>query len=110
MNGSISNIPAGYTVEVRDLIAEILKLAIADGKGIELNTSSWHYGLKDTTPSKEILKLYRDLGGRIITVGSDGHTTKYLGDHIPDGYRILKETGYKEICTFEHMEPVFHPL
>ena len=95
---------------VKDIIAEILKLAIADGKGIEMNTSSWHYSLNDTTPSRAILKLYKDLGGRIITVGSDGHTTRYLADHIQDGYRILKEIGFKEICTFDHMEPKFHLL
>ncbi len=67
--------------KVEDLIAEILKQAINDGKGIEVNTSSWHYGLTDTQPSRKILKLYKDLGGKIITVGSDAHSTKYLADH-----------------------------
>ncbi|MBR2546562.1 MAG: histidinol-phosphatase HisJ family protein, partial [Erysipelotrichaceae bacterium] len=40
--------------KVKDLIAEILRTAIADGKGIEINTSSWHYGLKNTQPSRDI--------------------------------------------------------
>ena len=97
--------------EVEVMIAEILKLAIADGKGIEMNTSSWHYGLKDTHPSRAILKLYRELGGKIITVGSDGHSVKYQGDHIRDACRILKEEiGFREFCTFDHMEPIFHLL
>ena len=96
---------------VRDMIAEILKLAIADGKGIELNTSSWKYGLKDTQPCRAILKLYKDLGGRILTAGSDAHTTRQLGDHLDEGYRILRdEIGFTEICTFDHMAPVFHQL
>lgn len=94
--------------EVRDLVAEILKTAIADGKGIELNTSSWHYGLADTQPSRDILLLYKDLGGRIITIGSDGHTTRWLGDHIREAQEILKEIGFTEICTFDRMRPVFH--
>ena len=97
--------------EVEDIIAEILKQAIKDDKGIEVNTSSWHYGLSDTQPSRKILKLYKDLGGRIITVGSDTHTTKYLADHIKDAYSILKdEIGFDTICTFDHMEPIFHRL
>ena len=96
--------------EVRELIAEILTQAIADGKGIEVNTSSWHYGLADTQPSRDILRLYRDLGGRIITIGSDGHTTRYLGDHIKEAQKILRETGFTQICTFEHMVPVFHEI
>lgn len=96
---------------VRDLVAEILKQAIADGKGIEVNTSSWHYGLSDTQPSRDILHLYKDLGGRIITVGSDAHQTSYLADHIKDAYAILRdEIGFTEIATFEHMQPIFHKL
>lgn len=96
--------------EVKDLIAEILRTAIADGKGIEVNTSSWHYGLSDTLPSADILRLYRDLGGQIVTIGSDAHTTKYLGDHIKDAQQILKGIGFEQICTFENMKPVFHEI
>lgn len=96
--------------EVRDLVAEILETAIADGKGIEINTSSWHYGLSDTQPSGQILRLYKDLGGRIVTIGSDAHTTRYLADHIYEAQKILRETGFTEICTFERMKPVFHRL
>lgn len=97
--------------KVEDIIMEILKQAIADNKGIEVNTSSFHYGLQDTQPSRAILKLYKDLGGRIITVGSDAHSTKYVADHLSDVYDILKnEIGYTEFCTFEKMHPVFHTL
>ena len=95
---------------VKDIVAEILRTTIADGKGIELNTSSWHYGLADTQPSKEILRLYRDLGGQILTIGSDAHITRYLGDHIREAQQILKEIGFTRICTFDRMEPVFHSL
>lgn len=95
----------------KDIIAEILKYAIRDGKGIEINTSSWKYGLKDTQPSRAILKLYKDLGGKIITVGSDAHETKYLASHIKDAYAISKnEIGINEICTFDHMQPIFHKI
>ena len=73
--------------KVKDYIAEILKLAIKDGKGIEINTSSWKYGLSDTQPSRAILKLYKDLGGRIITVGSDVHKKEFLGDHFDEAGR-----------------------
>ncbi|SDO90480.1 histidinol-phosphatase HisJ family protein [Selenomonas ruminantium] len=94
---------------VRDMVAEILKVAIADGKGIELNTSSWHYGLDDTMPSRDILRLYKDLGGKIITIGSDAHSTKYLADHMRDAREILaNEIGFAQIYTFEHGEPIAH--
>lgn len=96
--------------QVEDLVAEILKLAIENDKGIELNTSSWRYGLTDTQPSRAILKLYRDIGGRIVTIGSDAHSTLQLGAHLKDAHEILKYIGYSEFCTFELWQPVFHRL
>ncbi len=96
--------------EVEDDIAEILKLAIREGKGIEINTSCWHYGLADTQPSRRILRLYHDLGGTILTTGSDAHIPSFVADHFADAHRILKEAGFESFCTFDRMEPRFHPL
>lgn len=96
--------------EVRPLIEEILKTVIADGKGIEINTSSRRYGLTDSTPSKEILKLYRELGGRIITIGSDTHKPEHLGAYFREAKQYLKDLGYEQFCTFDQMQPVFHSL
>lgn len=97
--------------KVEDMVAEILKQAIADAKGIEINTSSWYYGLKDTQPSRAILKLYKDLGGKILTIGSDAHDPTHLNQHHDDAVDILKnEIGFKEACTFEHMMPIFYEL
>ena len=96
--------------KTKPVITEILKTAIADGKGIEINTSSHRYGLDDLTPSTEILKLYRKLGGRIITIGSDSHKKEHLGAYIDETKKILKELGFTEFCTFEKMNPIFHTL
>lgn len=96
--------------KIRPFVEQILKTAIADGKGIELNTSSHRYGLKDTQPAKAILELYRDLGGRIITVGSDSHKPEHLGAYIKESYALLKSLGFKEFCTYEKMTPIFHAL
>ena len=102
--------------KIQDKIAEILKIVIADGKGIELNTSSVRYkihnaqGEHELTPSKEILALYKELGGRIITIGSDSHKPEHLGAYIAEQSQELKKLGFKEICTFEKMQPIFHKL
>lgn len=96
--------------KVRPVIEDILHIVIADGKGIEVNTSSHRYGLTDTMPSANILKLYRDMGGRIITIGSDSHKPEHLGAYIRETQALLKSLGYKQFCTFEHMRPIFHDL
>lgn len=96
--------------KVKPVITEILKTVIADGKGIEVNTSSHRYGLKDLTPSRDILRLYRELGGRIITIGSDSHKPEHLGAYIDDTKKELRALGFTEFCTFDQMKPVYHPL
>lgn len=93
-----------------DLISNILKYVIEDGKGIELNTSSIAYGLDDLMPSRAILKRYYELGGRILTIGSDTHKKEHLGAHIQELKQELKAIGFTQFCTFEDMVPSFHDL
>jgi len=94
----------------RDIVAEILKLAIRKDKGIELNTSARRYKLDEIMPSRDIFALYLDLGGKIITIGSDSHRQEHLGMDLIEGRAALKEIGFKEFCTFNKMKPIFHKL
>ena len=96
--------------KLKPILTQILKTVIVDGKGIEVNTSSHRYGLADLTPSRHILKLYRELGGRIITIGSDSHKPEHLGAFIDETKEELKELGFEEFCTFDKMKPIYYGL
>lgn len=93
-----------------DLVKDILTLAIKENKGIEINMSYFRNKLNDTTPNKDILKMYHDLGGRIITIGTDSHKKEHLGKYLDIGKQVLKDLGYKEFATFDKMKPIFHEL
>lgn len=95
---------------IKDIVKEILEIVIKDGKGIEINTSYHRYGLKDMTPSRDILKLYKELGGKIITIGSDSHKPDHLGAYIEEDKEELKKLGFQHYCTFDKMQPIFHEL
>ena len=95
---------------IREILTEIFRIVIADGKGIEVNTSSWRYGFSDLTPSRDILKLYRELGGEIVTIGSDTHKREQLGTHIEDAKRELRDLGFHAFHTFEKMKPCAHDI
>ncbi|MDO5328606.1 MAG: histidinol-phosphatase HisJ family protein [Coriobacteriia bacterium] len=95
---------------IKPIVTKILNVAIADGKGIELNTSSARFDVGELTPCTEILKLYHDLGGKIITIGSDSHRPGQLGIGYKENVLALKKIGFKQFCTFEKMQPVFHDL
>lgn len=96
--------------KLKPILTKILKTVIADEKGIEVNTSSHRYGLKDLTPSSDILKLYKKLGGKIITIGSDSHKPGYLGAFVDETKEELRSLGFEYICTFDKMKPVYHKL
>lgn len=96
--------------KVHDSIEKILKHIIKHGKGIEVNTSSFRYNLPDLTPSGYILKMYKELGGRILTIGSDTHEEEHVGYKIIEVKEELKKLGFTQFCTFDKMKPIFHDL
>lgn len=92
-----------------NLIEEALKTVIAAGKGIEVNTS----GLKMLSfphPKPEILKRYRELGGEIVTVGSDAHKPQFLGYEFGKAAEYLKECGFRYYTVFRKRKPEFETL
>lgn len=88
-------------------IEEILNTVIRRNKGIELNTSGLRQKYGDFLPSAKILEKYHELGGRIITVGSDAHCAEDLASGTEEGTELLREIGFKEICYYKKHRPVF---
>lgn len=94
----------------RDILDEILKELLDRGKGIELNTGGIKSGMKDLHPCMAVLKHYRELGGEIVTVGSDAHDTQHIGDFFDRAAEVLKECGFKYYTVFERRSPEFQKL
>lgn len=94
----------------RDFIDPILKTLIEKGKGLECNTGGLKYGLGHPNPSEEILKRYRELGGEILTVGSDAHAPQHVGYGFHLLPSLLKSCGFRYYTVFRNRKPVFLPL
>lgn len=86
----------------KDIIDIILKTLIKKGKGIELNTSGLRGPLNTTFPKTEVLSRYNELGGKIITLGSDAHFNKDYSSGIVEGFNMLKSLGFKEVTSFSN--------
>ncbi|MGI6251391.1 MAG: histidinol-phosphatase HisJ family protein [Anaerolineaceae bacterium] len=100
-----------YRVEdYREWFEPTLKALIAKGKGIEINTGGWSRGISQPHPHPDIIRLYHELGGEIITVGSDAHKPKYIGDYFDRAAEILKDAGFRYYAYFVQQKPVFQPL
>lgn len=94
--------------EHRELIDEILTVLARKGKGMEINTSGVDR-CGDFLPYEPYFRRFKELGGQIVTVGSDAHTASRVGQYSHRACDLLKDIfGY--VCTFEAREPIFHRL
>jgi len=94
--------------EHRELIDEILRTVAAKGKGLEMNSSGVNR-CGDFLPTADYFRRFKELGGEIVTVGSDAHTPNRVGQYAFDACALLKDIfGY--VCTFEERKPIFHKL
>jgi histidinol-phosphatase (PHP family) len=88
-------------------IRAVLKKAIERGVGIEINTGTARRSVGEFSPPLDVLRWYRELGGEILTIGSDAHypdQMAYRFDEIPE---MLEEAGFTAVTCFEGREPRF---
>jgi len=92
-----------------DLLEAILRNLIEKGKGIEVNCSGLREGA-GTFPGLPVLRLYRELGGEIVTVGSDAHSPSTAGAGIAQGFALLREAGFRHVALYRRRKPEFQSI
>lgn len=97
-------------IAYQDLIDEILKTLIEKGKGIEINTSGIRYLENRFYPADVVLKRYKELGGEIITVGSDSHRAEDIAKNFKEVEEKLESLGIKYLSSFDKMEVSFKKI
>lgn len=93
--------------EYSDLIDKALKSLLEHGKGIECNSAGLKYQLGFPHPKVEILKRYKELGGEIITIGSDAHKPEHLAYDFPKVKDLLEAIGYRYYTVFKDQKPEY---
>jgi len=88
-----------------DEIRAILRAAVEAGVGLEINTSGLRQSPGEPYPTLPALCWYRELGGEVLTVGSDAHHVDYLGAGIEDALGLALAAGFSAITTFEARRP-----
>ena len=94
----------------REILDEILRTLIRRDIGLEINTGGYRHGLEEPNPCREIIKRYRELGGRIITFGSDAHDPLFLGYQFDRAAALAKECGFTSYYIFRRRKPQELPL
>lgn len=91
-------------------IDRILELIVQKGKALEINTSGFRYRLNKTHPSVDIIRRYHELGGRLITAGSDSHRAQDVAADFDIAAEILADAGFNAYTIYRKRQPVLCPL
>ena len=83
----------------------ILKRLAERGKALELNTSGYRQGMGEPLPPAYILRMYREVGGELITIGTDAHEPAYMADGLQRGAAMLEECGFRYITLYQNRKP-----
>lgn len=95
--------------EFKPEIDEILTMLVERDMGMEINTTTLRNWL-NCLIEPWILKRFRALGGKYVTVGSDAHSVKNVGAGIEQAMQLVYDVGFRHIAYFEKGEPVLVSL
>ncbi|MCT4597198.1 MAG: histidinol-phosphatase HisJ family protein [Vallitalea sp.] len=96
-----------YYKDYSDIIDAILLKIIESNHGIEINTSGYRQNFKEPHPNVDIIKRYGELGGEIITIGSDSHNPEHLAYNFDKACNLLLKNGFKYFTVFKERKPEF---
>ncbi len=92
--------PLAFEDEVR----AVLHAAVEEGVALEINTSGLRQSPGEPYPGLTVLRWYRQLGGEVLTVGSDAHYTDDLGHCVAVALDLARAAGFRAIATFEERQ------
>lgn len=96
--------------EYEEVLDEILSYIIKKDKALEVNSAGYKYGLGAPNPGYCVLGRYKELGGSLITIGSDAHKPEHIGHEFKKINKLLTGVGFDKYTIFINREPVFLPL
>ena len=94
-----------------DRIDKVLVWLIENGKGLDVNSKVLYSNDNlPPNPHPEVLKRYKELGGSIITFGSDAHSPGKVAGSFDKLEKVVKDAGFTQYYTYKDREPIPHKL
>lgn len=103
----------GFDIDLRkfdDIIREIFLTLRDNGKGIEINTKGLRQNYGKPLPDERIIKMWKDVGGEVLTIGSDAHKAAELGADIGRCEEIVRSCGFRYLTCFRQRRAEFIKL
>ena len=93
-------LPEAYEAEVR----AVLRAAILHGIGLEINSSGLRQAPAELYPGRTVLRWYREMGGEILTIGSDAHHVTHLGAGCAEAVDLARSVGFRAATLFHQRQ------
>lgn len=93
-------------IDYKKQIDEILLLTAKGDKALEINTAALRQPLNKLSPEVDIVKRFKELGGKYVSVGSDAHYAEHLACDIDKAYACALEAGFDSITFFQKHTPM----
>ena len=87
-------------------IVRIFRLLAESGRGLEINTGGLRNpNFNSLSPTEELLRLYKSLGGEIITFGSDAHKATDVASGFDKAITAAKNAGFTRYAVYTNRIP-----
>lgn len=93
-----------------DEIRAVLRAAVEAGVGLEINTSGLRQAPGEPYPGLTVLRWYHEMGGEILTIGSDAHRVEHLAAGVGEALELAWAAGFKAVAVFEARAPRWIPI
>ncbi len=90
--------------KISSVTDELLKTMVRYDKALEINTSGLRQNIGLTMHDINLIKRYREVGGKLITIGSDAHNANDCGKGIIEGMEIAVKCGFDKITFYVNRE------
>jgi histidinol-phosphatase (PHP family) len=90
--------------EWEDYVRPVWQACIEQGIAVEINTASLRRNIPDPHPALAGLRWYRELGGDLLTIGSDGHQPAHVGYGLETALDLARAAGFARLPRYERRQ------
>ena len=96
--------------EYKKLVDEILSLAAEKSISLEINAAGLRQPINRLSPEYDVVKRFKELGGKYVSVGSDAHYAQHIAVGIKDAMSAAQAAGFDCVTLFQKRQPIEIPI
>ena len=94
----VDHVPPSAFAARPDVYEPLLRALVETGTALEVNASGLRQGPGETYPAPWAVARFRELGGELVTAGSDAHRTPHFAFGLARAYATAAAAGFEELA------------